>query len=135
MSVVEMAIFSMMYDYGMMWRCVLLCFIDPRVRNIRNEASSCLGIFLKYFIFQLFLWFVLRYHIIMCSQTKKKPWTPVACGGSGAKAPPLTARHYVDSSPGSPLPHLLDEHRKLVGRGAIPARSYTGPVRYPVVWF
>ena len=31
MSVVEMAIFSMMYDYGMMWRCVLLCFIDPNV--------------------------------------------------------------------------------------------------------
>jgi len=25
--------------------CVLLCFIDRRVRNIRNEASSCLGIF------------------------------------------------------------------------------------------
>jgi len=24
---------------------VLLCFIDPRVRKIRNEASSCLGIF------------------------------------------------------------------------------------------
>ena len=26
-------------------KCVLLCFIDPRVRKIRNEASSCLGIF------------------------------------------------------------------------------------------
>jgi len=25
--------------------CVLLCFINPRVRKIRNEASSCLGIF------------------------------------------------------------------------------------------
>jgi len=24
---------------------VLLCFIDPRVRKIRNEGSSCLGIF------------------------------------------------------------------------------------------
>ena len=24
---------------------VLLCFIDPRVRKIRNEASSCPGIF------------------------------------------------------------------------------------------
>jgi hypothetical protein len=26
-------------------KCVLLCFIDPRVRKIRNEASSCPGIF------------------------------------------------------------------------------------------
>ena len=25
--------------------CVLLCFIDPRVIKIRNEASSCPGIF------------------------------------------------------------------------------------------
>ena len=40
-----MATFSMMYNYGMMWKCMLLCFIDPRVRKIRNEASSCLGIF------------------------------------------------------------------------------------------
>ena len=24
---------------------VLLCFIDPRVRKIRNKASSCPGIF------------------------------------------------------------------------------------------
>jgi len=66
--------------------------------------------------------------------------TPVARGGSGAKAPLLQvprARnkasscprmfsrtlcfYYVASSPGSPLPHLLDGHRKLVGRSAIPA--------------
>jgi len=26
-------------------KCVLLCFIDPRVRKIRNEAWSCPGIF------------------------------------------------------------------------------------------
>ena len=37
---------------------------------------------------------------------------------------------YVASSPGSPLPHLLDGHRKLVGCSAIPARSCPGPVRY-----
>ena len=24
---------------------MLLCFVDPRVRKIRNKASSCLGIF------------------------------------------------------------------------------------------
>ena len=60
--------------------CVLLCFIDPRVRKIRNEASSCPGIF---------------------SRTLRL--------------------YYVASSPGSPLPHLLDGHRKLVGRSAIPA--------------
>jgi len=76
--------------------------------------------------------------------------TPVARGGSGAKAPPLAARqkrglqlpwdllqtvtlrfYYVASSPSSPLPHLLDGHRKLVGCSAIPARSYPGSVQYP----
>ena len=55
-------------------------FIDPRVRKIGNEVSSCPGIFSK----------TLRFY-------------------------------YVASSPGSPLPHLLDRHRKLVGRSAIPA--------------
>jgi len=38
--------------------------------------------------------------------------------------------YYVASSPGSPLPHLLDGHRKLVGSSAIPARSCPGPVWY-----
>jgi len=38
--------------------------------------------------------------------------------------------YYVASSPGSPLPHILDGHRKLVGCSAIPARSCPGPVRY-----
>ena len=66
----------------------LLCFIDPRVRKIRNEASSCPGIFSR----------TLRFY-------------------------------YVASSPSSPLPHLLDGHRKLVGSSAIPARSCPGPVR------
>jgi len=60
---------------------VLLCFIDPRVRRIRSEASSCPGIFSG----------TLRFY-------------------------------YVASSPGSPLPHLLDGHRKLVRRSAIPTR-------------
>ena len=69
--------------------CVLLCFIDPRVRKIRNVASSCPGIFSR----------TLRFY-------------------------------YVASSPGSPLPHLLDRHRKLVGCSVIPARSCPGPVRY-----
>jgi len=68
---------------------MLLCFIDPRVRRIRNEASSCPGIFTR----------TLRFY-------------------------------YVASSPGSPLPHLLEEHRKLVGCSAIPARSCPGPVWY-----
>jgi len=31
--------------YKAMSRCVLLCFIDPRLRNIKNKASSCPGIF------------------------------------------------------------------------------------------
>ena len=57
---------------------MLLCFIDPRERKIRNEASSCPGIFSKTLPF-----------------------------------------YYVASSPGSPLPHLLDGHRKLVGRSVI----------------
>ena len=48
--------------------------MNPRVRKIRNEASSCLGIFSR----------TLRFY-------------------------------YVASSPGSPIPHLLDEHRKRVG--------------------
>jgi len=67
---------------------VLLCFIDPRVRKIGNEASSCPGIFSR----------TLRFY-------------------------------YVASFPGSPLPHVLDGHRKLVGSSAIPARSCLGPVR------
>jgi len=49
------------------WVC-----IDPRVRKIRIEASSCPGIFSR----------TLRFY-------------------------------YVASSPGSPLPHLLDGHWKL----------------------
>ena len=69
---------------------VLLCFVDPRVRKIRNEASGCPSIFFR----------TLRFY-------------------------------YVASSPGSPLPHLLDRHRKLVGCSAVPARSCPGPVRYP----
>ena len=44
--------------------------------------------------------------------------TPVARGGSGAKAPPLAARLYVASSPDSPLPHLFDGHKKLVASSA-----------------
>jgi len=31
--------------------------------------------------------------------------------------------YYVASSPGSPLPHLLDGHRKPVESSAIPART------------
>jgi len=69
--------------------CVLLCFINPRLRKIRIEASSCPGIFSR------------------------------------------TLRFYnVASSPSSPLPHLLDGHRKLVGFSAITARLCPGPVRY-----
>jgi len=56
--------------------------------------------------------------------------TPVARGGCGAEAPPLAARPYVAGSPDSPLTHLLDGHRKLVGCSTIPARSCSGPVRY-----
>jgi len=35
--------------------CVLLCFIDPRLRKISNEASSCPGIFStgKFFILRV----------------------------------------------------------------------------------
>ena len=67
----------------------LLCFINPRVRKIRNETSSFPGIFSRTLIF-----------------------------------------FYVTSSPGSPLPHLLDGHRKLVGSSAIPARSCPGPIQH-----
>ena len=47
--------------------------------------------------------------------------TPVAGSGreSGAKAPPLAVRPYVTSSPGSPVLHLLDRHRDIVGCNAI----------------
>jgi len=38
--------------------------------------------------------------------------------------------YYVATSPGSPLPHLLDGHRKLVGSSEISARSCPGQVRY-----
>jgi len=43
-----------------------------------------------------------------------------------------TLRFYynVASSPGSPLPHLLDGQRDIVGSSAIPASSCPGPVRY-----
>jgi len=47
---------------------------------------------------------------------------PLALGSS----PELFAfTMYVTSSPGRPLPHLLDGHRlgKLVGHSAIPVRS------------
>jgi len=68
---------------------VLLCFVKLGVRKIRNETSSCPGIFSR----------TLRFY-------------------------------YFASSHGSPLPHLLDRHRKLVGSSAIPARSCPGPVQY-----
>ena len=68
---------------------VLICFINPRVRKIRNETSSYPGIFSR----------TLRFY-------------------------------YVANSPFSPLSHLLDGNRKLLGSSAIPARSYPGPVRY-----
>ena len=71
-------------------QCDLIRFIDPRVGKIRNEASSCPGIFSR----------TLRFY-------------------------------YVASSPGSPPPHLLDGHRKLVGSSTIPVKSCPGPVRYP----
>jgi len=77
-------------DLGLCMTSVLLCCIDPRVSMIRNEASSCPGIFSK----------TLRLY-------------------------------YVGSSPGSPLPCLLDGHRKLIECSAIAARSCPRPVRYP----
>jgi len=64
------------------YTCVLLCFIDPGVRKIRNEASSCPGIFSR----------TLRFY-------------------------------YVASSPGSPLPHLLDGHRKLYNSSKVMRRA------------
>jgi len=39
--------------------------------------------------------------------------------------------HYVARSPSSPLPHLLNGHRELVGYSAIPTSSCAGPVQYP----
>jgi len=47
--------------------------------------------------------------------------TPVADSGreSRAKAPPLAVRPYVTNSPGSPVLHLLDTHRDIVGCNAI----------------
>jgi len=44
--------------------------------------------------------------------------------------PPLAARPYLASCPGSPLPHLLDRHKNLVGCSEIPVRSCPGPGRY-----
>ena len=38
--------------------------------------------------------------------------------------------YHVASSPSSPIPNLLDGHRKLVGCSAITARSCLGPARY-----
>ena len=44
--------FIFFYSPGQTYlRCVLLCFINPRVRKIRNEASSCPGIFSELSIF------------------------------------------------------------------------------------
>jgi len=49
------------------WRhhhfCVLLCFIDPRVRKIRNEASSCPGIFSR----------ALRFYYVASSPSSSLP--------------------------------------------------------------
>jgi len=85
-------------------------FFDPRVRKIKNEASSCPGI-----------------------NSKTLRFRRAASGGALAPKPPratgvgpeVIVVQYVASSPGSPLPHLLDGHRKLVGSSAIPARRDT----------
>ena len=65
-------------------------------------------------------------------RSQKNPGKPKKTGGnsgptpftgsgreSGAKAPPAAVRPYVDSSPGSPVLHLLDRHRDIVGCNAI----------------
>jgi len=66
---------------------VLLCFIDPRVGKIKNDASCCPGIF---------------------SST--------------------LSLYYVASSPGFPLPHLVDGRRDIVGCSVISSISCPGPV-------
>jgi len=50
------------------WR-VLLCFIDPRVRKIRNEASRCPGIFSR----------TLRFYYVASSPVSQGTWKLVGC--------------------------------------------------------
>jgi len=46
-------------------KCVLLCFIDPRVRKIRNEASSCPGIFSR----------TVRFYYVASSPVHPSQWS------------------------------------------------------------
>jgi len=80
-----------------------------------------------------------RKHATTAEKVKNKEKNPVEtlvrllwrAAAPGLKpGPPLAARPYVASCPGSPLPHLLDGHKKLVGCSAIPVRSCPGPGRY-----
>jgi len=130
---------------------VMRCFIDPRVRKIRNEASSCLGIFSRALHFlappvpppAIFMtdtdsWVIdpgLFWFGWLSHHTWFSFWfgwrcfvTVLLTKGRGrlitrpeVRIFSRTLRFYhVASSPGSPLPHLLDGRRGLV----LQCRSY-----------
>jgi len=118
-----------------------ICFINPRVKEIRNEASSCPEIFSR----------TVCFYYVASSPSSPLPHLLdghsklVGCSfidprvrkfrNETSSCPEIFSRNlrfcFVASSPGSPLPHLLDGHRKLVRCSTIPARSCPGPVRYP----
>jgi len=86
--------FGQAFDVIKIFSCMLLCLIDPRVRKINNEVSSCPGIFSR----------TLRFY-------------------------------FFASLSGSPLPHLLDGHRKLCRRVQGHAQGLFGMFQFQFQFF
>jgi len=75
------------------WESVLLCFIDPRVRKIRNEAFSCPGIFSR----------TLRFYYVASSPGSSLPHLLdghgklVGCSAIPARSSPGPVRYHWGS--------------------------------------
>jgi len=55
----------------------------------------------------------------------------VSCPAGPTEMAETLCFYYVASSPGTPFPHILDEHRKLVESSAISTSSCPRPSEYP----
>jgi len=67
---------------------------------------------------------------VSCDQLLRQ-LSHVSCPAGPTEIAETLCFYCVASSPGSPLPYILDGHRKLVGSSAIPTSSCPRPSWYP----
>jgi len=104
---------------------VLICFIDPKVRKIKNRGLQLPWDPLQNSVLLLCPSPPLLRCFDLPSQRRVRKIGKEA--SSRLRIFPRTFRfYYVASSSGSPRPHLLEGHRKLrlVGSSAIPGRVF-----------